>query len=395
MSRPARATIALLAIAACARTPAAPPPKAPAPTTSAAPAPRAPATLRNSGEDIVGTVAFRDGVVYALTWGGHLRAWTGDAQPARTVDLGRVLAIAQDGSVAATKTKDGDDSDRLDVWALPDLTRVQTRSFAHGIDGVLALSRAMAYVRVNFHNHGSRGDGALMSMPPPQWEDVFWNFASGTVDENRVYRCDPLIIVPGFFMFSADGRYFACTNGAADVAWRDLRRGDYGAPELARDWRPPAPPRDRGPDMYLPSKPGAFHTAPHWVLSLRLTPEGKDVYVTYHRGTADGGGWRLERWTPGKTDTPGRLTRLASEDVDALTSLLAISRDGRVAVLGAGREPLVIRRAPRWEAERLAAEGATAAAVSIDGKRIATGHADGSLRLWDVATGRLIATAVP
>jgi hypothetical protein len=402
VTRGARCTIALLAIAACARAPAAPAPKPQPPTASAtpapkaqAPAPSAPVVLRDGGQDIVGTVAFRGGDVYALTWGGRLRVWTGDARPARTVDLGRVLALAEDGSVAATKTKDGDDSERLEVWALPAVKRVQTRSFEHGINQVLALSRVAAYVRLNFHNHGYRSDGAVMSKPPPDWYDVFWNFAADTVDENRVYACDPFVPVPGLFMFSADGRRFACTNAAADVAWRDLRSGDYGAPELARDWMPP-PPKDSELDLSLRRKPGGFHAAPYWVLSLRLTPDGKDVYVTYNRREEEGGGWRLERWTPSKTNRPGRITRLASEDAGASTKLLAISGDGRLAVLGWGvREPLTIRRAPRYQAEPLASDTASAAAISTDGRRIASGHNDGSLRLWDARTGRLIATAGP
>jgi len=384
VSRRARATIALLAIAACARTPA-------APTSAAAPAP---VVWRDENRNLVTDVVFGDDVVYALTQDRRLRAWTGDAQPVRTLSLAPVFALAADGSVAATKTKDGEDSDRLDLWALPALTRVRTRSFKHGIDMVLAVSPAAAYLRLNFHNHGHRDDGAVMAMPPPLFSDAFWNFAADTVIENRSYPCDPPGVLPGMFMFSGDARRFACTDGW-DVEWIDLPSDDRARPDLAADWRPP-PATPTNELNFTGTKPrGRGAPPPHSVLSLRLRPDGRDVYVTYRRDEVEGGGWRLERWTPGKAGDPGQLTRLAATNTAAFTKVLAISGDGSLAVLGSWREPLVVRRAPRYEAQPLAAEAATAAAVSSDGQRIASGHLDGTLRLWDARTGRLIATAGP
>jgi hypothetical protein len=76
-----------------------------------------------------------------------------------------------------------------------------------------------------------------------------------------------------------------------------------------------------------------------------------------------------------------------------------MSPDGHLLVLGDGGQLLTVRRAPRYEEERLAADattaGATAAALSPDGQRIVTGHADGGLRLWEARSARLLATAHP
>jgi hypothetical protein len=103
--------------------------------------------------------------------------------------------------------------------------------------------------------------------------------------------------------------------------------------------------------------------------------------------------WRLERWTPAAETGRGPVVRLAATGADVYTDLLAISGDGRLAVLGSHKEPLVVRRAPGYEAQKLAAGASMAAAVSADGLRIVSGHQDGSLRLWDAASGRLLATA--
>jgi hypothetical protein len=118
--------------------------------------------------------------------------------------------------------------------------------------------------------------------------------------------------------------------------------------------------------------------------------------VTYQRDETFGRGWRLERWTPGRAaGDPGIVARLAETDASSVERLLAASGDGTLLVLTSPRGALVARRAPRYAAETLSAETATAAAVSRDGARIVTGHADGSLRLWEGPTGRLIATAGP
>lgn len=55
--------------------------------------------------------------------------------------------------------------------------------------------------------------------------------------------------------------------------------------------------------------------------------------------------------------------------------------------------------APGYEAQPLTGGAmtvaATAAVISPDGGRIVAGHADGRLLLWDVRSGRPLATATP
>jgi hypothetical protein len=102
--------------------------------------------------------------------------------------------------------------------------------------------------------------------------------------------------------------------------------------------------------------------------------------VTYS-GPDAGTAWRLERWTP---EAPrggephwgdGSITRLASTD-RGRGRLLAVSADGSLLVLGDDGAPLTLRRAPRYDPERLGGDAmtitATAAALSPDGNRLVT-----------------------
>jgi WD40 repeat protein len=139
------------------------------------------------------------------------------------------------------------------------------------------------------------------------------------------------------------------------------------------------------------------------VLSVRLTPNGRDVYVTYDRpqprpeepSAPSRERWRFDRWSSEPAGgKPSPVVRLAATATDEYTQLLAISADGQLAVLSE-RGALTVRRAPRYESERLASEWASAAAVSRDGTRIAIGYLDGRLQLWDARTSRPIAAAGP
>ena len=71
-----------------------------------------------------------------------------------------------------------------------------------------------------------------------------------------------------------------------------------------------------------------------------------------------------------------------------------VSSDGGLAVLGGEAVHPTVRRAPRYDAEPLGQNAvALAAALSPDGARILTGHADGRLRLWDARTLAITATS--
>lgn len=389
--------IAALASVACARTPA--PPAAAPPATPVAAPPAAPA---DTGRNAITDALFRnDGEIWALTRDGRVRVWSGDAQPARALALEHVLALAPDGSVAATKTQDGPDSDRLDLWALPMLTRVASRSFEHGIWQVLAVSTTAAALRINFHEHGPHDDCCEPALRPPPWYGVLWYVATDAVVEDRNDPCHDQSVLRDIFQFSADGRRLVCSGGSG-VHWLDLPTGRSSGPTLAPEWIPPARP-ERELEWQAPTKARPRGTPIYDVLSVRLTPNGRDVYVTYDRpqprpeepSAPSRERWRFDRWSSEPAGgKPSPVVRLAATATDEYTQLLAISADGQLAVLSE-RGALTVRRAPRYESERLASEWASAAAVSRDGTRIAIGYLDGRLQLWDARTSRPIAAAGP
>src|SRR4029079_12781144 len=115
-------TLATLLIASCARTPA-----------------NAPGGHWQANLNIVHTVAFGGGGVYALRYDRRVRLWPGGAQPQRTLPLEHVGALASAASVAATTADEGQ-GDRLEVWSLPAATRLHARSFAQRIGWILAVS---------------------------------------------------------------------------------------------------------------------------------------------------------------------------------------------------------------------------------------------------------------
>lgn len=371
--------LASLVIAACARKPTVVAPTSAARWTSP------------SNPNSVAAVAFAGDVIYALTDGGRLRVWSGGAQAPRTLALQPVLALAGDGSVAVTATKEGKHGDRLVVWALASETPLCARSFDQRVYKVLALSATAAALRVDT-GYTSDPNTGVPALPPPLDRGWLWRFGANTVGPQTHFdNCDDLST------FSEDGRRFVCNRDFNAVMWLDLHSGMESFARLAPDWSPPPPlPRPESVmDFGTPGKPGGPPALPYGTLSLRLSPNGDDVYVAYW-GTETHKGWRLERWVPHTYDDPGPVVRLAAVDDDLVfMRLLAVSRDGRLAVLGVHEQPLVLRRAPQYDAQPLAARSATAAAVSRDGARVVSGHADGSLRLWDAPTGRLLATAAP
>ena len=327
----------------------------------------------------VATVAMAGDVAYALR-SGRLDAWRTSERAARPVGLGPPLALAEDGSVVVTSKREGRGT-RLEVWALDARTRVATGLFTDGIERVLGISRVAVALRVKYPAP-AEPETAFIQVPERRSYGALWTLARDIAPLQRsIDQCGAA------FAVSADGARFACEDGGG-LVWVDTGANRRADVVLAPDWATPdAPAR----------LPMTFQFLPHEVLSLRLGADGSDVYVTYY-GTQDHAGWRLERWVPGAAPegAPGSVTRLASADRD-WARLLAVSLDGGLLVLGGGGEPLTVRRAPRYQLERLdaGAATATAAALSLDGRRLVTGHADGHLRLWDAPSGRLLATVRP
>ena len=324
----------------------------------------------------VRTVAVaRDGV-YALSDDGHLRAWSGDRQPPRLVDLEHVLALAGDGSLAATH--DRSHGDRVEVWALPSRALVHARAFADGVHAVLGLSRAGVALSLEVPRDPEIHETEAMTHA--RWRGAVWAFEREVVSDGG-----PLQECADLFDISTDGRHLACGD-TFSLEWSDLgeKRSAWAAP----DWEPP-PQSSRPTDaLIMPGKP-VLEFPDYLILSARLGTSGKEVFVSYC-GTGAHHEWRLERWTPA-SPRGGELVRLASTDHEAGARLLAISPDGQLAVLAGVGEPLTLRRAPARRAAALSAPLATAAAFSPEGTRFVTGHADGSLRLWDAGTGRMLA----
>jgi hypothetical protein len=323
----------------------------------------------------VASVAMAGDVVYALR-AGRLDAWKTSERAARPLGLGPPVALAGDGSVVVTSRREGRGT-RLDVWALDTRKRAFTGLFTDGIERVLGVSRVAVALRVQYPEP-AEPEPATIQLPERRSYGALWTLARDSVPLHRsIDECGAA------FAVSADGARFACEDGGG-LVWVDIPANRRVDVVLAPDWASPdAPGATR--------LPGTFEFLPYEVLSLRLGADGSDVYVTYY-GTQNHAGWRLERWVP----SAGSVTRLASADRD-WARLLAVSLDGRLLVLGGAGAPLTVRRAPGYQLERLEAGAATAtaAALSPDGQRLVTGHADGRLRLWDAPSGRLLATARP
>ena len=338
--------------------------------------------------DVV-AVALAGEVVYAWQ-AGRFVAWN-VSQPVarpRPIDLGRPVGLVEDGSVAVTATHDGRRT-RLDVWALGTRMRTYTRTFDDGV-GVLGVSRASVALCVMLPQ-GPDGSGAINALPTDHSYRALWQLAPNTVAKFGG-DCDTALAM------SPDGE--RSVSRSFGLTWTDRAKQRARFMDLAPDWSPPDPPTR--PAGESPGKP-SYVPYPYDILSLRLGAGGSDVYVTYC-GTDDGKGWRLERWTPeapADEASPwrqGSITRLASTD-RGRGRLLAVSPDGSLLVLGDDGAALTVRRAPRYEPERLVGDAmtvaATAAVLSRDGARLVTGHADGRLVLWDVRSGRPLATVSP
>lgn len=194
---------------------------------------------------------------------------------------------------------------------------------------------------------------------------------------------------------SPDGRMLAVASGWE--GWIELRRRDTG--EVLHRFCDPVD--------------------PDGVVSLAFSPDGQRLASGYV-------GFRVRLWDV-KT---GQLVQLMRTHEDSITSL-AFSPDGEVLAVGgsygtvvvlcnlrAETRPirLVFTREERQmseertgfldipleelpEEEEVSLEGHTGgirgACFAPDGRKVATVAADGALKLWEVGTGRLLATLLP
>jgi hypothetical protein len=329
-------------------------------------------------------VAVGGGTAFAVTRSSRLRIWELGTWVVRTLDRGGVVRIARDGTVALSTTGTTGNAVTVEAWEPRSGRVIASRRLEDGLRHVLAVSQHRALMDIELKILEDRR-GGVPQMPPPNHDLVEWDLAAGTSLPLSPDHCDA-------GSFSSDGKILIC-----DTTLMDRSAGTMSwPPPLAPEWLP-ARRRPAGDDEEFNGEPCAKCDPPDLsdvdFLSAWLSRDGRAVYLTY-RGMEVHNEWRLERWLPGPAGRAGRLERLAVERQALYERVLGASGDGQVIVTADSRQvtPTVLRRAPSYAPRPLPAPPATGAAFTDDDTQLVTGHGDGTLRLWDIGTGRLLAT---
>jgi hypothetical protein len=292
------------------------------------------------------------------------------------------VALATDASLGATVTSLGRKGDRVQIWELATDRLRSARTFGDGIENLPLVTQRVALVSVRIPKSPF---GGISSIPPPAARSLFWDFASDQLREARWF--DLAYHGPLVSSRQGDRMAYETLNG---VMMGDLAHPELGAGRtLAPEWQPPATPHPEPSDSY-PHKP-----QPHidvWASTAAVVFVAGGVLLVAYRRLLGLRECRLERWTPDTSHaTGGPVTRLLTAHGECWFGLLAASDDGRLVVMNGVDSSLLVRRAPKYVAEPLAADSATCAAVLGGGARIVTGHTDGHLRLWNAETLALLA----
>jgi hypothetical protein len=330
-------------------------------------------------------VALQEGVAYALTAAGRLRTWDITRGTEGALDREHFVALASSGTVALTRAPLGATGDELAAWAVPSNRRLQIRRFEDGVR-VLGISESVALLDANYPRSTCTGPwcGGIPKVLPALSRTVLWNFASGDLDEVQGWMSECMAATAAWL----DRERVVCAHNWMVLSERAGHKYRFASPpEMAPEWKPP-------PETDL--LPGEEPTPWIWFTSSVIARGSSDVYLSY-TDIDRKREWRVERWTPDLATTTewasGTLTRLAVDATHFRSRVLAASPDGKVLVLGGWREPLVLRRNPGYGPETLAEDSTNVvASMSDDGARVLTGHEDGTLRLWDVGTRRVIAS---
>jgi hypothetical protein len=351
--------------------------------------PRAPGMRQASAPENpnwVVAVAVGGGTAFALTRSSRLRTWELGTRVVQTLDREGVVRIARDGTMAlaTTEAKRRWDAVTVEAWEPRSGRVVASRRLEAGLRHALAVSQHRALIDIELEAHEDFREG-VPQLPPPDHDLVEWDLVAGTSLPLSQERCDT-------GSFSTDGKTLLCDTTLMDRSSHTMT----WPPQLAPEWSPPRRRPARG-DVELIVEPCAKCEPPDLsdveMLSTWLSRDGRAVYLTY-KGVEVHKEWRLERWLPGAAGPAGKLERLAVERQALFERVLGASGDGQVVVTADRHRvtPTVFRRAPSYAPQPLPAPPATAAAFTDDDTQLITGHGDGTLRLWDVRTGRLLAT---
>ena len=332
-------------------------------------------------------IAVGGGTAFALTRSSRLQtAWALGTRVVQTLDREGVVRIARDGTVALATTgaKRRWDSVTVEAWEPRSGRVVASRRLEAGLRHVLAVSQHRALMDIEREVHQDF-HGEVPQMPPPDHNLVEWDLVAATSLPLSQDHCDT-------GSFSSDGKTLLCDMTLMDRS----SHTETWPPPLAPEWLPPPRRPARGDEELILDTCPKCHPpdlSDVDVLSTWLSRDGRAVYLTY-KGMEVHKEWRLERWLPGAAGPAGRLERLAVERQALFERVLGASGDGQVVVTADSRRvtPTVFRRAPSYAPQPLSAPPATAAAFTDDDMQLITGHSDGTLRLWDVRTGRLLAT---
>lgn len=341
------------------------------------------AARSESSPDCPTAVAIDGTTVYALTGAQRLRVWDTATGASRVLDGEGVLALARDGAMALSFRPMGDRRVVLEAWEPRSGRVVARKAFANGVSAVLGVSRRLAIVDVELPEPQRwPGEGEPSILPPTSLVET-WDLGSGEMTEVPERSCTDAAL-------SLDGARYAC-----GLDWVDRARpGTHWPPPLAPDWEP-AHPRAAPPEPPCVKCGPPIEEQVIDLLSIQMSRDGSSMLLAY-TGAQGHDEWRLERWVPdagGKTS--GRLERLAALPGKSADVILAASDDARVVVVRGDHGLPRVRRAPDYEPVPLPAPPVSAAVFSSDDARFVTGHQDGVLRLWDAATGRLVAENRP